>query len=271
MQRALDSTLKYYIQNKMTKNVSKTKYMICSRGKIRKQSTLYINRTAIERLDKFCYLGVMLKYSNTFQAAVKNNVVKPKKALFKLDVLMSKFDLERDAKIHLFDVMTKPIILYGCEVWGHEYTEEIEVFHQNFVRRLLRIRKSAPKAMTYGELGQQELKFTIWQRMAYFWEKLSYAKKTFANLSFWLINSNEYENKWILSVKNIMVSCGIPMVNTYVNYIGDAEFKKYIKRQCEDLAIQSWHTMLHSSSLCACYRGFEHRLLLEAYLQKIEG
>ena len=56
-----------------------------------------------------------------------------------------------------------------------------------------------------------------------------------------------------------------------MNYIRDAAFKKYIKRQCEDLATQSWHTMLHSTSLCDCYRGFKHRLLLEPYLQKMKG
>ena len=143
----------------MTINVSKTKYMICSRGKIRKQSTLYFNRTAIERVHTFCYLGDMLKYNKTFQAAMKNNVDKAKKALFKLDVLMSKIDLEIDTEIHPFDVMIKPILLYGCEVC------------RNFLRRLLRIRKSAPKAMTYGELGLQELKFSIWQRMASFWKE----------------------------------------------------------------------------------------------------
>ena len=57
-------------------------------------------------------------------------------------------------------------------------------------------------------------------------------------------------------------------VDTYVNYIRDAEFKKYNKRQCEDFAIQSWHTMLHSTSLCDGYKGFQHRQLLEPYLQK---
>ena len=36
MQQALDATLKYCIQIKMTINVSKTKYMICSRGKNKK-------------------------------------------------------------------------------------------------------------------------------------------------------------------------------------------------------------------------------------------
>ena len=95
--------------------------------------------------------------------------------------------------------------------------------------------------------------------------------KSFAKSMFWLINSNEYENKWILCVKIIMASCGIPIVDTCLNYIRDAEFKKYIKRQCEDLAIQFWHTMLNSTSLCDCYRAFKHRLLIEPYLQQLKG
>ena len=126
----------------------------------------------------------MLKYNDTFQAALKNNVDKAKKALFKLDVPMGKIHPEKDTKIHLFDVMIKPILLYGCEVWWHENIEQTEFFHRNFLRRLLRQRKSAPKAMTYGELGQQELEYTIWQRMASFWKKLSYDKKVLRIPSF---------------------------------------------------------------------------------------
>ena len=50
---------------------------------------------------------------------------------------------------------------------------------RNFLRRQLRVWKSTPKAMAYGELGQQELEFTIWQRMEAFWKKLSHDKKKF--------------------------------------------------------------------------------------------
>ena len=79
---------------------------------------------------------------------MKNNVDEAKRALFKLDVLMSKIDLEINTKTHLFDVMIKPILLYGFEVWGHEDIEQTEFFHRTFLRRLLQLRKSAPKAMT---------------------------------------------------------------------------------------------------------------------------
>ena len=61
------------------------------------------------------------------------------------------------------------------------------------------------------------------------------------------------------------------MLDTYVNYISDAEFKKYIRRQCEDLLFQSWHTMLHTTSFCDCYMDFKYRLLLEPYLRKLKG
>ena len=71
--------------------------------------------------------------------------------------------------------------------------------------------------------------------------------------------------------KNIMISCGIPIVDTYVKYTRDGQFKKYSKRQCEDLDVQSWHRMQHSYSLCDCYREFKDRLLLEPYLQNLNG
>ena len=94
---------------------------------------------------------------------MKNNVDKAKKALFKLNVLIGRMDLDKDTKLQLFNVMIKLILLYSCEAWGHENIEQIEVFYRNFLRRLLPLQKSVPKAMTFGELGKQELKLTIWQ------------------------------------------------------------------------------------------------------------
>ena len=120
-----------------------------------------MNNTAIERVDTFCYLGVVFKYNNTFQAAIKNNVDKAKKVLFKLEVLFSKIDFGIDTKLHLFDAVIKPISLYGCEVWGYESMEQIDIFHRYFLRRVLRVRKNAPKAMVYGELGEKELKYSV--------------------------------------------------------------------------------------------------------------
>ena len=68
-----------------------------------------------------------------------------------------------------------------------------------------------------------------------------------------LINLNDHEHEWMLGVKNIMVNCGIPMADTYINSVNDSEFRNYIRQQCEDLATQSWYTMLNTTSLCDRY------------------
>ena len=104
---------------------------------------------------------------------MKYNIDKAKKALFKIETLLGKVDLEIESELHLFDTMVLPILIYGCEVWGFEEFEQIEVFHTNFLRRVLRVRKSVPKGMIYGELGRQGLKFIVWQRMANFWRKVN--------------------------------------------------------------------------------------------------
>ena len=93
--------------------------------------------------------------------------------------------------------------------------------------------------MVYGELGEKELKYTVWKRMASFWKKLTNEGNSLAGLIYQMINNNDHEHKWMLGVKNITVNCGIPVVKTYIKFVSDFEFKKYIKRKCEDLRLCS--------------------------------
>ena len=75
----------------------------------------------------------------------------------------------------------------------------------------------------------------------------------------------------MLGLKSIMVKCGIRMVDTYIDFVSDSEIKKYIKRQCEDLATQFWYTILNTTSLCDCYLEFKRRLFMEPYLRKLNA
>ena len=55
----------------------------------------------------------------------KNTVVETINALFKLEVLMCEIGLQIDTKKHHYDLMIKPTLLFGCEVWGYENIEQI--------------------------------------------------------------------------------------------------------------------------------------------------
>ena len=71
MQKALDSTAVYCMENEMKINVAKTNFMICSRGKIRKYSEVFVYGTPIERVDTFLSPGIVVKFNNTFQTTIK--------------------------------------------------------------------------------------------------------------------------------------------------------------------------------------------------------
>ena len=84
---------------------------------------------AKHRFASVCYLGVILKYNNSFQLTIKINVDKAKKALFKLRAETSGHEIAIQTKLHLFGSIILPILRYGCEVRGCEH---FEIFHQNF-------------------------------------------------------------------------------------------------------------------------------------------
>ena len=67
MQKVLETVSDYCRSSNLKINCGKTKYMIFSRGKVRNAKSMYINGNVIERVDSFCYLGVVFKYNNTFQ------------------------------------------------------------------------------------------------------------------------------------------------------------------------------------------------------------
>ena len=111
---------------------------------------MFVNNSPLERVDSFCYLEVIFKYNNTFQLTIKNKIDKAKKALFKLRAETSGYELAIQTKLHLFDSIILLILTYGCEVWGHELYEQIEIFYRKFLRTLLNVRNSTPNAMIYG-------------------------------------------------------------------------------------------------------------------------
>ena len=57
--------------------------------------------------------------------------------------------------------MIKPILLYGCEVWGFGKHEVLEQVHLKFCKILLNLKLSTPNYMVYGELGRYPIDIDI--------------------------------------------------------------------------------------------------------------
>jgi hypothetical protein len=116
-------------------------------------------------------------------------------------------------QLYLFDKMVKPILLYGCEIWGFSNNDIIEKVHLIFCKLLLHLKSSKPSYMIYGELGRYPLEIDIKSIIISFWAKLLSGKelklsKIIYNLCYYISIKNAKHFTWLNHVKKILNECG---------------------------------------------------------------
>ena len=110
---------------KLTVNTSKTKIMVFSRGKVKRFPTFTFGNNIIEVVSDYVYLGVKMNYNNNFAKAIRKQLDQGRKAQFSMLVKARKLDLPIDIKCKL---LVSPVLLYGCEIWGYQDIEMLEIF-----------------------------------------------------------------------------------------------------------------------------------------------
>ena len=268
LERSIDTTIDYCSLWDLKINISKTKIMVFSKGKITKIRDYRINGVKLEKVDEFRYLGVIFRYNGSFQSSIRYNVTKANKALFSLYKTMIKYDLSVENTSQLYDRLILPILLYGCEVWGYENLVQIEVFHRKFLRKLLVVHKKIPNCMVYGELGRCELKFTVWRRMISFWLKLHEQKNKYSSVfsDYMSKSSNCLTFKWITKIKTILNHSGISWVYSHPELCKNKQLNDHLKSYFNDLAQQLWNTEINHNRLCNSYKYHKSIPTREKYL-----
>ena len=106
--------------------------------------------------------------------------------------------------LDLFDKIVKPILLYGCEVWGFGDNSIIERVHLKFCKLILNIKKSTPDCMVYGELGRYPINISIKLRIVNYWAKLVTGKpeKLPVILYFFSVVRHNHDIPWVKNVKH---------------------------------------------------------------------
>ena len=127
-----------------------------------------------------------------------------------LNLRINNLDLPIDLQLKLFDHTVLPIMTYGCEVWGLESCKILEPYHNQFLRSILRARKSTPMYMVYAELGRYPIEITIKSRTIAYWSRIISSKQSKLSNLIYLkpFNTQRCQSKWVNNIKNILNSCG---------------------------------------------------------------
>jgi hypothetical protein len=102
-------------------------------------------------------LGLLLTKTGNFKRTIKTLADKGTKAMYEIPKRGKFHNLSISCQLDLFDKVVKPILLYGCELWGLSNCDIIERVHLKYCKLLLNLKSSTPNCMIYGELGRYPL------------------------------------------------------------------------------------------------------------------
>ena len=180
-------------------------------------------------------------------------------------------NLPKDIQLQLFNVLVKPVSLYGCEVWAHEGTDILEKLHLRFCKYVLGVNKSTCTNMVYGELGATPLSLISQSRMVMFWARIKQVEENPKSLLFQILlkmyKSGNFCSPWVMAVKNVLGGCGFAGASENQRLpFSTNHFKVILKQRIRDQFLQKCSSEINISSKCINYRMFQTSLHLEEYL-----
>jgi hypothetical protein len=275
MQLALEAVGAYCNRWHLTINKDKTKVVIFSRGKVKKNYNFRIGNLEIGTSSDYCYLGVLFNFNGKLNKAINDRLVPARKAMFGLNQKAVNLLLPPDVHIDLFEKMVTPIFLYGSEVWGYGNIEPLEIFYRKFIKRVLGIGKSSPNCFVYGEVGKYPIVYSIYARMLNFWINISEAKTTkLSSLMYKIIYklhvAQSYDSPWLMCIKKILCDSGNPNFWYEQDLLAPKSFMKNVVRlQLENQYLQIWEAELNRNRKCITYRIFKDQIMFEPYLKNL--
>ena len=256
----------------LTINVDKSKVMVFSKGRQTEYS--FQNNNDIEVVKEFKYLGVLFSRSGSFYTTKKHIAHQAQKAMYNLIKRARTLDLLIDLQIELFEKMVKPILLYGCEIWGFGNLDVIERVFLKYLKMILGMKQSTPNFMVYGETGTYPVSIDICCRMIIFWTKvvssnalrLSMVMYNIVYSNYKYLNGRQACFKWMENIRNSLNMCGCSGIWVLHSFPNVKWLTKAVQQNLTDNFITKWFSDVDTSSSSLNYRLFKTKFCLEKYL-----
>ena len=275
LQTQLDAFYEYCNLWKLKVNADKTKVMVFGNGRLPQNLSFSYDNLNLEIVKNFNYLGIIFTRTGNFSLTKKHLADKALKAMYEVLKMGRMYKLSIKCLLDLFDKMIKPILLYGCEVWGFSNNDILEKLHLKFCKILLNLKTSTPSYMVYGELGRYPIYIDIKIRTVCYWARLIVGKQTkYSNILYRLCRQlNENHNmqfSWILFVKQIFNECGFPNIWETELFDNVDYLKCVIKQRLEDRFLQNWNSLVQNSPKAINYKTIKTEFKYEEYLNILE-
>ncbi len=162
---------------------------------------------AIERVQTFKYLGILLDTTPNLDNAVEHLAATYRRSLFALNRHCAELRI-MDIKLRcdLFNTLVRSIASYAYEVWvDSKKIKAIEVVYRRFFKSLLGVRKTTNMSIVLAKFGKFPFEHFAWGQMLLYYNRVSMVTKDRILGKAWeaqLVMLAVRKKYWARSVKN---------------------------------------------------------------------
>jgi Reverse transcriptase (RNA-dependent DNA polymerase) len=191
LQAMLDVLNQFCVHYNMTVNAKKSEALVFNRqfcGRTMAPNRLTYDGVALEVKTGFPYLGMYYDDTDSIRHALQHNMEKGRKAMYAMIRRCNELEMHNvRIMCHLFDSLVKPIIDYGCEVWGPMFLThgltcdtskktdiqgQVEQVQVEFLRHVLGVHKGTPTVCMMHELARVPMSTSWLKQCLRFWNKV---------------------------------------------------------------------------------------------------
>ena len=246
----------------------------------------------LECVTQYKYLGVTFSSSTKFSVAEKHLSLKASRALFSIKQSVFDKGLKPSAVLNIFDILVKPVALYGSELWtaykpcykgkslgnlfelSFKSNSEFAKIHTRFCKYVLGVYSKACNFAEFSELGQFPLIITSITRCLNFWMHIIQPSSESLISKAYLEQLTSKNDKflWIQFVKNILQDLGFSHVWNNHCIFDTHALLTVIKNKLKERFVTFWKKrMLYDESMkkLRTYKLLKQNFGNESYLDDI--
>ena len=178
-------------------------------------------------MTQYKYLGFIIAASGTYSHGIGNLIDKAKRAWFSIYSILTK-SKNKNIKVYitLFEYVVKPIMMYGCEIWGVNTREDKAIseigydiwerFHLRVCKNILGVHKNTSNIAVLCEMGRYPISHDIHKQMVrYFLRFKDMAEHRLAKNSYEEQRRNSANEKnWVSIIQSFLDKRGLSYIHS---------------------------------------------------------
>ena len=268
LQIGMNALYEFCSANTLTVNTNKSEVMYVSKRKPASLPVIHYNNIPLRWVDSFRYLGVNIHRTNNLSKGLKLTCHQAKKAHSTLDMHTSSHPtVSLNHIFELFDCLIKPVLTYGCAVWGFGNIAEIEKCHLQFMKQTLKVKMTTNSCVVYAETWRFPLCVFINMCMIKHWLKiLNMNVKQLVHVAYREMFQHQKQHAWIRHIKDLLCCHGFGNIWNDQSVMNEKVFLATFEQRLKDEFIQKSFSDIRNSDRCRLYKEIKTVFECESYM-----